>query len=234
MHSILSGNLSYHSGPSPNSPDEYAIRPVSSNGQMIDVAIAKWFGLLAGDAAREGIGFSQTPDGFSYNTNNMDAVVNSNGEGPNIDCNNVLQAQIDPILRGPEQNREAEVFGDKTPWQSPEVLSLRDHEKFIFRNFVQRASHWIDLFDPMKHFSTYVPHLAMRNVGLFQAILALSVRHLSLIPSVANEKPLDRNDALQYYNETLQYVQKAMQYDDYNTSLELLCHLSDRIRVRDA
>jgi hypothetical protein len=62
----------------------------------------------------------------------------------------------------------------------------------------------------------------LRNVGLLKAILALSVRHLSLNPSDTYEKPQDRNDALQYYYETLQYVQKAMQYDNYNTSLELL------------
>jgi hypothetical protein len=105
----------------------------------------------------------------------------------------------------------------------------------------------IDLFDPMRHFSIYVPHLAvsalhsqiprlilhysgkggltpaeLRNVGLMKAILALSVRHISLNPSDAYEKPLGRNDALQYYYETLHYVQKAMQYDTYHKSLEVL------------
>jgi Fungal specific transcription factor domain len=54
-----------------------------------------------------------------------------------------------------------------------------------------------------------------------KAILALSVRQLSLNPGNARG-PQDRNVALQYYNETLSYVQKAMQYDNYNTSLELL------------
>lgn len=62
----------------------------------------------------------------------------------------------------------------------------------------------------------------MRNVGLLKAVLALSVRHLSLIPDQQPGRQLDRNDALQYYNETLQYVQKAMAYDTYRTSLELL------------
>jgi Fungal specific transcription factor domain len=64
--------------------------------------------------------------------------------------------------------------------------------------------------------------LELRNTGLLKAILALSVRHLSLNPSDAYEKPHDRNDALEYYYETLHYVQKAMQYDNYNTSMELL------------
>jgi len=55
-----------------------------------------------------------------------------------------------------------------------------------------------------------------------KAILALSARHISLNPSIAGEQTHDRNDALQYYNETLHYLSKAMQYDTYKTSLELL------------
>lgn len=207
VHTIVSGNLSYHSGPSPNSTDEYLVRSVSNNGAMIDVAISKWFGLLAGDAALEGVGFSQNSDGLPYSTNNVGAVISPN-------------RPEDSPMGG--RHHFQDNSSDEAMWQSPVVLRLRDHEKFIFQNFVQRVSHWIDLFDPMKHFSTYVPHLAMRNVGLLQAILALSARHLSLVSSTPEDKSPDRNDALQYYNETLQYVQKAMQFDNYNTSLELL------------
>jgi hypothetical protein len=62
----------------------------------------------------------------------------------------------------------------------------------------------------------------MRNLGLMKAILALSTRHLSLIQGVTEEQTQERNNALQYYNETLHYLSKAMQYDTYKTSLELL------------
>jgi hypothetical protein len=62
----------------------------------------------------------------------------------------------------------------------------------------------------------------LRNIGLMKAILALSARHISLNPSIAGEQSHDRNDALQYYNETLHYLSKAMQYDTFKTSLELL------------
>lgn len=62
----------------------------------------------------------------------------------------------------------------------------------------------------------------MHNVGLMNAIWALSSRHLSL-SSQPNEAHLyDPNDALPYYYKTLRYVQKAMQYNTYKTSLELL------------
>lgn len=62
----------------------------------------------------------------------------------------------------------------------------------------------------------------IRNVGLMKAILALSARHISLNPGIAADQTHDRNDALQYYNETLHYLSKAMQYETYKTSLELL------------
>jgi hypothetical protein len=55
-----------------------------------------------------------------------------------------------------------------------------------------------------------------------KAILALSTRHLSRNPSISQDTTHNRNDALQYYNETLHYLSKAMQYDTYKTSLELL------------
>ena len=55
-----------------------------------------------------------------------------------------------------------------------------------------------------------------------KAILALSTRHLSLIQGISGGETNERNDALQYYNETLHYLSKAMQYDTYKTSLELL------------
>lgn len=62
----------------------------------------------------------------------------------------------------------------------------------------------------------------MHNVGLMNAIWALSSRHLFL-SSQHNEAPLyNSNDALPYYYKTLRYVQKAMQYNTYKTSLELL------------
>lgn len=63
-------------------------------------------------------------------------------------------------------------------------------------------------------------------MGLMNAILALSARHLGIEdcekPAYAQNLSLDRNDAVSYYYKTLQYSQKAMQYDTYKTSLDLL------------
>lgn len=80
----------------------------------------------------------------------------------------------------------------------------------------------LDLFDPARTFSTRVPHLALRNAGLMNAILALSCYHQSLDGTSDVEDRPDENSALQYYYQTLHYVQKAMRYPTYQISLELM------------
>jgi transcription factor-like protein len=68
----------------------------------------------------------------------------------------------------------------------------------------------------------------MRNVGLLNAILALSVRHLSLNRRFqrASEQAQEPVDALPHYFKTLHYIQEAMQHDSYKNSQELLATAS--------
>lgn len=107
-------------------------------------------------------------------------------------------------------------------WQAPELLHLQGQEFDIFEHFVIGLSQRFDLFDPLKHFSTLVPHLALRNEGLMKAVLALGARHLSIKPLNSGEPGIDRTEAVQYYYETLQYLQSAMRYTTYKNSPELL------------
>lgn len=84
-------------------------------------------------------------------------------------------------------------------------------------------NYWqLDLFDPGRTFSTRVPHLAVRNAGLLNAILALSAYHQSLDESISLDERADQSIALQYYYQTLHYVQKAMRYPTYQDSQELM------------
>lgn len=91
----------------------------------------------------------------------------------------------------------------------------------MFERFVDGVAIWIDLFDPLRHFSAFVPHLALYNEGLMKAVLALGSRHMSIKPNEEGEENLDRTAAVQYYDETLRYLQSAMRYASYKTSLEL-------------
>lgn len=60
------------------------------------------------------------------------------------------------------------------------------------------------------------------------AILALSIRHLSLNVRFQpqNARPQDPLDALPFYFTTLHYIREAMQHDSYKNSIELLATAS--------
>ena len=66
-----------------------------------------------------------------------------------------------------------------------------------------------------------MPHLAIKNAGLLNAILALSSYHLSIDENAGCNQRSNQRAALQYYYQTLHYVQKAMQYPSYWSSMEL-------------
>lgn len=131
------------------------------------------------------------------------------------DNTNIVSSAEYPATTTDVQQHEVE---EETLWRSAVRLSLKPQEESMLQAFVTHISQWIDLFDPYQHFSSLVPRLALHNVGLLNAILALAIRHNSL----GSQPAFARDDALQYYHETLQYVRKAMQYTSYYTSLELL------------
>jgi hypothetical protein len=194
----------------------------STTGWGLDAAPRRWFDLLAGDA--------NANDGeFSVDLLSWRRAVGA-----------TRTTQPDPISATSGFSDRAPYFGDpasllilppptptavgcytteKEPWQVS--ISLQDHEISIFRRFVDRLGPWLDLYDPMKHFSTFVPQLAVANEGVMKSILALSARHLSIKPA-EESPPIDRTAAVQYYYETLHYLQGAMKYESYTRSLELI------------
>lgn len=102
-------------------------------------------------------------------------------------------------------------------------MKLSQGEQSLLADFAIHISQWIDLFDPQKHFAALVPRLALYNVGLMNAILALSARYnaVSMLRDI-DDRANDRDEALKYYHESLHYVRIAMQDTSYHTSLELL------------
>ncbi|KAF2770994.1 hypothetical protein EJ03DRAFT_269476 [Teratosphaeria nubilosa] len=201
-----------------------------------EVAPLRWFGLLAGDAANgildvrslEALGDAALaqrhqlhPEGVTHNElpslRHTPAII---GEGVALqNPSQLLQlsalspAPLDPSTGTTDERRF---------WQAATPVQLKDHEYDMFARFVSGISNWIDLFDPLKHFAAFVPHLALHNEGLMKAILALGARHLSIRPLDSGEAHIDRTAAVQYYYETLQYLQSAMRFTTYKNSLELL------------
>ena len=208
----------------------------SSTGYGTEVAPLRWFGLLATDAQDVSLElpspetlndhpFAQRsrlhPDGVTGHelTNTIQTPAELAGRVALQTPSKLLQiSAIAPTPgNGIDNSHDERQF-----WQTSEPLRLKDHEFDMFQRFVTGVSIWIDLFDPLKHFSTFVPHLALHNDGLMRAVLALGARHLSIKPLNSGEANVDRTAAVQYYYETLQYLQSAMRYTSYKNSLELL------------
>lgn len=210
---------------------------LSSAGYGTEVAPLRWFGLLATDAADVSLDlpalenlsenalaqrYHLHPDGVSVNelhTPSQTPAALAQGlafQNPS----KLLQVSSSSSI--PPANHDGSSIEESQYWQSPEPIQLKDHEHDMFQRFVTGVASWIDLYDPLKHFSTFVPHLALHNEGLMKAVLAVGARHLSLKPVHCGDSSIDRTAAVQYYYETLQYLQSAMRYTSYKNSLELL------------
>ncbi|KAF4826971.1 Transcription activator AMTR1 [Colletotrichum tropicale] len=199
----------------------------SSYGANLENATAVWVDLLLQDAAMQEFDFTsfnvdqESVDIFGSSVVQSPAVrkaqprVSSDGPSPTPCTSNPYLTERTPRLSDYQQF-------EKQNWYSTSPIHISSHEHVIFQNFVRHISMWMDFFDPRRPFGTQVPQLAMHNVGLMNAVLALSARHLSLSSKVGEKDHQDLNEALKYYYKTLHYIQEAMQYDTYKTSLELL------------
>lgn len=207
----------------------------SSTGYGTEVAPLRWFGLLAGDAANSSLDIPSLenlsdaalaqryrlhPDGVAIDFSVPSSTPSALAEGLALQNPSRL-LQISAISPAPLNSADAP-SDERQYWQAAEPVKLKDHEYDMFQRFITGLSLWIDLFDPLRHFASFVPHLALMNEGLMRAILALGARHLSLKPLNSGEATIDRTAAVQYYYETLQYLQKAMRFTSYKNSLELL------------
>lgn len=210
--------------------------PHSSLGSAYgtDVAPLRWFGLLAGDAPYdtheisplEALGSVASSQRYLQHPRGVEALQaegqrqRSSTPGDKVYLPYTNQ-RLQAAAASPTFSKRSSNTDERHHWRSSEPIVLKSHEHAIFERFVNGVSLWIDLFDPLKHFSTFVPHLALYNEGLMKALLALGVRHLSIKPDGPSEVPVDRTAAVQYYDETLRYLQNAMRFTSYKNSLEL-------------
>lgn len=196
-----------------------------------DFASTRWLDLLANDAAQADSGFSLAPSPAPENRGLRHAAISTHVSPALLNGQAQLPENLDP-----ESERRA--------WQSDNDIILTNHEAELFRHFAERCARWLDIFDQKKQFSTYAIRLALQNVGLMKAILALSTKHRSKslgiqatepTTSPATQRPEDQgagadgdivggedNEWIRYYYETLHYVREALTYSSYTHSEELL------------
>lgn len=123
------------------------------------------------------------------------------------------------------------------PWNTQEPIVLQGEETLYLQVYIRDVAPILDLFDPAKHFGNIVPHLALRNLGLMKALLAVAARYVSLnmsdavdidistpgtVSGLVNSQKHHRQAAAQYYYETLGYLARAMQLPSYTRSSEIL------------
>ncbi|KAF5017327.1 hypothetical protein F66182_10756 [Fusarium sp. NRRL 66182] len=203
-------------------PDSASTTPVAS----ASAAAVRWFGILANDASGEAFQDADAPLGLDGCL--LDTSPDGHAESditPLQRATRMIDSQpIEPDMpdRGLGAGGRTGNVAEESLWQATESISLLAREQSLFQNFLHRICSWLDLFDPARTFSTRVPHLAVRNAGLLNAILALSCYHQSLDETLPSEHRPDQNTALQYYYQTLHYVQKAMRYSTYQNSQELM------------
>ncbi|KAL4800793.1 hypothetical protein BDV19DRAFT_375466 [Aspergillus venezuelensis] len=184
-----------------------------------DNATTKWLNLLATDAAQAGNGFSLPSSSDSSSASASQSRLSRGSVSLQDHATHTSTAQLFPPH-----------IAERHAWQADSDIALTSHEAALFRNFADRIAQPLDLFDPHKHFSNYATRLALRNVGLMKAILALSARYSSLSssnsdstsPSQTSNSSVDPNESIQLYYETLHYVSTALQYNSYKHSEELL------------
>lgn len=246
-------------GVSPLSPPGYAPSPgTESSSTSNRLAPLSWFELLANDAANADRDFLLSPPQRVPSSVAVESPV-ALPQSPVLQPRNQREResfQAASFRRDPEiDERLAAAPVDDAPtslpdeyssWNTATPIELSDQGHFMFNHFVRTLGAWMDFFDPTLQLSTTLPHLALRNIGLMKALLALSARHLSLwsetnqyqhngtAPEKVNSfdiadsekevaSTVNRNVAVQYYYETLQYLNKAMQYPSYTRSAELIC-----------
>ncbi|KAF7551239.1 hypothetical protein G7Z17_g5163 [Cylindrodendrum hubeiense] len=189
------------------------------------VAAVRWFGLLVNDASREALDEADVPLDLEGDFLDPSNGHNENDMTPLQRATRIIDSQ--PLAQDLSDDGIVSTIpitnlAEEGMWQASENICLLDREQILFENFLHLICSWFDLFDPTRKFSTTVPHLAVRNAGLLNAILALSGYHQSLDTSISVDERPDQNSALQYYYQTLHYVQKAMRYSTYQNSLELM------------
>ena len=158
----------------------------NSTGYGTEVAPLRWFGLLAGDAATGSLdipslevlgdaALARRHETYTDGASNPEVARPMSR--PYFGLEGFAAQNPSKLLQisafSPTTNGANGAEDERQHWQAAEPIQLKDHEFDIFQRFVTGISLWIDLFDPLKHFSTFVPHLALHNEGLMKALLAL-------------------------------------------------------------
>lgn len=189
----------------------------------------EWFDLLAEDAINN---MQEQPQGNRWNFD-INSLSRRQSRRPSF---------APDLVDGTFQDASAQsVSVVYKPWNTESSIELKQDDVIYFEHFINVVAPILDLFDPGKHFARVVPHLALRNVGLLKALLAVGACHMVVLqhqssvsselhaltspitPASTSSSPSNINrTAEQYYYETLQYLSQNLLHEAYTTSHEIL------------
>ncbi|KAE8411018.1 hypothetical protein BDV36DRAFT_289083 [Aspergillus pseudocaelatus] len=233
--------------PTPKPSNGYIPSAGTEGSVTARVVPSRWLELLTKDATNANAEFPLSPPQLSRNRiETRDDLRNSSNMRPSTlkeqesfhAATFKRDKQIEQRIVSQPPGTASVPTNTPSLWTSKYPIPLSDLEHYLFGYFVRVTSKLLDFYDPEIHFATTVPHIALRNVGLMRALLALSARHLTLgerdegnfvrtsiekngIPC-CREDIIDRNLAVEYYSEALEYLNKAMHYPFYARSLDMI------------
>ncbi|CEJ59055.1 Putative Dihydroxyacetone synthase [Penicillium brasilianum] len=243
----------------PSFGSTFSESPLSlSQVSLLNISPFEWYDLLARDAISNIQHLSHTSNG-DLSWKSFELAL-SRKQSPVPEC---AGPQLEQARRPDVQQHEIN-FNDRDGrpdesssndqrsselWNTTTRIKLSEIDLKFFRYYVEIVGPILDLFDPARHFSYVVPHLALQNFGLLKSILAVGAKHMSLYSLHApdggvsgNNLALDasppiqpartglspdsdhnpRHMATQYYYETLGYLSKTLLYPSYAESHEIL------------
>ncbi|KAF2849537.1 hypothetical protein T440DRAFT_399071 [Plenodomus tracheiphilus IPT5] len=183
----------------------------------------EWYDLLAEDAINN-------MDKYNLDLE-LERTTLSSRHSPNLEA---LYDEAQPQAL-PQERESSPVLLEQ--WNSSDNIPMTSDELMLLHHYTNMIGPMIDLCDPSKQFTTAVPRLAVRNVGLLKSLLAVSARHMALgeprvhvmqssMPYPASDSNIAVNPmhqvATHYYYETLQYLSQNLLYPSYSQSKEII------------
>lgn len=238
-HHHLSSNAPDASLPSIN---EYDLSPLAQTATLSPSgAPFEWYDLLARDAISNIQKHNLSSSGRAWNFDESSlsrrhTPVPEDSERPQTHLSSESPVGQHGAIHEPSPSE---------PWNTATRININGNELVLFQHYARVVGPILDLFDPDRHFSNFVPHLAVHNVGLLKSLLAVAARHMSLHGGAPQLQQFDANNqahiqtpastlsshttesemsqmATQYYYETLQYLSQTLLYPSYTRSLEIL------------
>jgi hypothetical protein len=135
------------------SNESVATMSTSSSQPTFHIAVSKWFDMLVGDASIENgmPNFDFGVGDFNHldTARDQEGHVNAPGGQPDSAYGTAGPQGASPSSSSAQLLERRAPFFDRTAaaeklrWQAPDTIVLLPHEHKVFRNFVQRISHWV-------------------------------------------------------------------------------------------